>query len=113
MITACSENIPFPSGQLHGNITAIPEDWTEVASAGVIELETKNVSVMNKQWNYIISVPWNHKYRHQRGRSKLLMYAKAMLNVSVPMYIPFCICIHIYIYTVQIIHHNRHFRRSQ
>ncbi len=40
MITACSENIPFPSGQLHGNITAIPEDWTEVASAGVIELET-------------------------------------------------------------------------
>ena len=32
--------IPFSGGALSGNLTAAPEDWTQVASADVIELET-------------------------------------------------------------------------
>ena len=39
-IFGCSENIPFPSGQLQGNLTHTLHDWTEVAEARVVELET-------------------------------------------------------------------------
>ena len=39
-IFGCSENIPFPSAQLQGNLTHTPHDWTEVAEARVVELET-------------------------------------------------------------------------
>ena len=40
-IIGCSENIPFPSGKLQGKLTPTPNDWTEVAEARVVELETK------------------------------------------------------------------------
>lgn len=41
LLAGCAENIPFPSGELQGNLTALPADWTELAAAKVIELETK------------------------------------------------------------------------
>jgi len=38
--TGC-DLIPFSSGQLEGTLTAPPSDWSEVASADVIQLETQ------------------------------------------------------------------------
>jgi hypothetical protein len=39
LLSGC-DLIPFSSGELSGNLTAPPADWTEVASKEVIELET-------------------------------------------------------------------------
>ena len=41
ILTGCTKNIPFPSGKLQGNLSDIPGDWTEIAAARVIQLETK------------------------------------------------------------------------
>lgn len=39
LLSAC-DMIPFSSGALQGEVTPIPADWTPVASADVIQLET-------------------------------------------------------------------------
>ncbi|MFT4676468.1 MAG: hypothetical protein ACJAX5_001237 [Patiriisocius sp.] len=62
LLSACSrENIPFSSGALTGQPTEHPASWVEVASAEIIQLETKgdepysvNLWVIGKQdWMYI------------------------------------------------------------
>ena len=40
ILTAGCDMIPFSGGQLQGELAAVPTDWSEVASANVIQLET-------------------------------------------------------------------------
>lgn len=41
LLTACSADfIPFSGGALEGNLVPAPNDWTELAAAEVIQLET-------------------------------------------------------------------------
>jgi len=62
LLSACSrENIPFSSGALAGQPTESPASWVDVASAEIIQLETKgdeaysvNLWVIGKQdWMYV------------------------------------------------------------
>lgn len=39
-IYGCSEYIPIAGGKLQGTLTLPPGDWTEIAKADIIELET-------------------------------------------------------------------------
>lgn len=39
LVSAC-DMIPFSGGALQGELTPIPADWTQAASASVIQLET-------------------------------------------------------------------------
>ena len=41
VLAGCTENLPFPSGKLQGNLSPVPDDWTRVAAAQVVQLETK------------------------------------------------------------------------
>ncbi len=41
LLTACSADfVPFAGGALNGNLVPAPNDWTEVTTAEVIQLET-------------------------------------------------------------------------
>jgi len=39
-LAGCSGNLPFSSGALTGTTTPVPQDWSEVASADIVQLET-------------------------------------------------------------------------
>lgn len=39
-LSGCGDFIPFPSGELRGYLTAPPDDWSELTTARIIELET-------------------------------------------------------------------------
>lgn len=63
MLAGCQEYLPFSGGKLQGDLTPPPADWTEVASAEIIQLETNpadpysvNLWVIGEpQWLYVFA----------------------------------------------------------